>query len=115
MNKKMLDITEKKNVIRIVLSGKINRDDIHPVKNSILDRIRRGTKLVEFHFEDLSKMDVPAMAMIVFVVKYLAGNGITSKVTGLSGECIELVTSLGLDTQTPIEAENRISEPQRKI
>jgi hypothetical protein len=43
------------------------------------------------------------MAMMVIVIKYLQGRKISSKVTGLTGECMDLATVLGLHHVAEVE------------
>ena len=72
--------------------------------NDILQRINPTIKAAEFHFKNVEKTDAPAMAIIVSVVKYLLTKKIVSKAMGLSGECMELATILGLHTMAQVEA-----------
>ncbi|RJP58917.1 MAG: hypothetical protein C4549_02960 [Deltaproteobacteria bacterium] len=101
----MLCITEDNRVAQIDLSGDLNRNNILPIKESIMERIHPRIKTAEFHFEKVGTMDTPAMAMMVIVMRYLFAKSITSRVKGLRKECMDLATMLGLDLVADIEAE----------
>ncbi|MBI4621462.1 MAG: hypothetical protein HY739_15110 [Desulfobacterales bacterium] len=101
----MLRITEDNTVAQIDLSGDLNRNNILPIKESIMEGIHPRIKIAEFHFEKVGTMDTPAMAMMVIVMRYLFTKSITSRVKGLRKECMDLATMLGLDLIADIEAD----------
>ena len=92
----MIQMDKNNKITRVHLSGDINRSNILPIRDDILEGITPGTKHVEFHFEDIYKMDAPSMAMIVIVVKRLLAKKIASSITGLTGENMYLARVLGL-------------------
>ena len=100
----MMHATEDNRTIRIYLSGNLNRNNILDIKDDILQRINPRIRVAEFHFRNVEKTDAPAMAIIVSVIKYLLTKEIASKAIGLSGECMELATILGLHTMARVEA-----------
>ena len=101
----MFRIIKESEINRIHLSGDLNRDSIPRIKENILKSIGHGTKEVEFYFEDVNRIDSPAMAMISIVVKNLLDNNIKSKVKGLRAEHKDLATVLGLHLIAEIESE----------
>lgn len=101
----MLHITENNRIAQIDLSGDLNRNNILPIKESIMERIHPKIKTAEFHFEKVDKMDTPAMAMMIIVMRYLFSKSITSKVRGLRKECMDLANMLGLDLIADIESD----------
>jgi len=100
---KMIYIIEENKTAQVYLSGDIDRSNILPIKADILEGIHPGIKSVEFHLEDVRKMDAPSMAMIVIVVKYLLSKKINSRVSGLTGEYLDLATILGLHLMAEVE------------
>ncbi|MDY7030867.1 MAG: STAS domain-containing protein [Thermodesulfobacteriota bacterium] len=104
----MLRIIKENEINRFHLSGDLNRVSIPRVKENILKSIEHETKEVEFYFEDVNKIDSPAMAMIIIVVKNLLDNNIKSKVKGLKAEHKDLATVLGLHLIAEIESEPQI-------
>ena len=53
-------------------------------------------------------VDIPVMAMIVIITRYLMSKKINSTVKGLTEEFMNLATSLGLDLVA--ESENKVYE-----
>ena len=104
----MLRITEQNGVALVDLSGDLNRKNILPLRDNILGEIQPGIKTIEFHFENVEKMDAPAMAMMVIIAKKLLALSITSKVSGLAGECKDLATFLGLHLVAEVEGRGSI-------
>ena len=92
----MIRMDKNKKTTQVHLSGDINRSNILPIREDIMEGINPGTKHVEFHCENIYKMDAPSMAMIVIIVKHLLNKKIVSKVTGLTGENLYLAKVLGL-------------------
>lgn len=99
----MLLIAEQKRSTRVDISGDLSRNNILPIKDDILESIGPETKAVEFHLEDVDNIDAPAMAMMVFTVEYLLTKRITSSVSGLTGERMDLATMLGLHLVAEVE------------
>ncbi|MDY7032852.1 MAG: hypothetical protein SVY10_13210 [Thermodesulfobacteriota bacterium] len=113
----MIYMSEEQGMMTVAFSGELNRNNILPIRKNILEGIGPGTKKIDFHFDNVGRMDAPAMAMMVIVIKYLQDKKISSKVTGLTGECINLATVLGLPYITEVEGkmENAISHRKNNI
>jgi ABC-type transporter Mla MlaB component len=101
----MLRITEDNRVAQINLSGDLDQNNILPIKESIMERIHPMIKIAEFHFEKVGAVDIPAMAMMVIVMRDLFTKSIISRVKGLKKECMDLATMLGLDLIADVESE----------
>ena len=98
-------ISENNGTARVDLLGDINKTNILPIKEDILQMMRPDIEAVEFNFEKVENMDAPAMAMIVIVVKQLLNKRITSRVKGLTKECKDLANFLGLHMIADVERE----------
>ena len=91
----MMNVIQEGKLTRIYLFGEINRRNALYVKDEVVRKIRPGVRSVEFHFENVRKVDSPAMAMMIVVMKYLQAKAIDPKVIGLDGESMELVKAQG--------------------
>ena len=110
----MICISEEQGMMTVAFSGDLNRNNILPIRENILEGIGPGTKKIDFHFNNVGRMDAPAMAMMVIVIKYLHDKKISSKVTGLTGECMDLATVLGLPYIAEVEGKMKNSTSRRK-
>ena len=102
----MIYVSNDHGMMRVDLSGDLNRDNILSVRQDILEGLQPGTRKIDFHFGEVGQIDAPAMAMMVIVMKYLRGQEISSRVTGLTGECKYLATVLGLHYVAEVKGKN---------
>ncbi|MDY7034385.1 MAG: hypothetical protein SVY10_21105 [Thermodesulfobacteriota bacterium] len=101
----MMYINQNNGTARVDLLGDLNKSNILPIKEDILQMMRSDIEAVEFNFAKVENMDAPAMAIIVIVVKQLLNKKISSRVKGLTKECNELANFLGLHMIADVERE----------
>lgn len=95
--------TKGNNVVRIDLSGTLNRDNTPSIKEKILNKKYPGIRSAIFHLEKVEGMDAPAMAMLVIAAKKLQDRKINSRIRGLKKDYLNLATMLGLHLVSKIE------------
>ena len=103
----MVKISEDNRVARVDLCGNLDRYNIVSIKQDILERIHRGIRTVEFHFNNVEEIDAPAMAVIGIMIKSLLTRRIRSKIKGLTEEYRYLAAILELPLMAEIETEVR--------
>ncbi|MDY6857212.1 MAG: STAS domain-containing protein [Thermodesulfobacteriota bacterium] len=92
----MMKVIHEGKLTKIYLLGEINRRNVLHVRGEVMQKIRPGIRSVEFHFENVRKVDSSAMAMMIVVMKYLRSKAIDPKVIGLDEESMKLLKAQGL-------------------